>query len=295
MSDALPNGVSLQHSGPDRLRTEPEMVSPAGSSAGHSPRLSSAFATVRHFHGLPVAAGTSDRAMPASHWLTQTDNCSQPRHDAVHHIAQLPAANLVDSPAQQQQQESPDSQPGLADDEYSQMGCIHDSLQNRKQPAVEEAGADSIQAEGRPPTGEEEDSTPPSRASLDHYLQQPQIAVAADANGAKLSDGTAGFPIRKQQQPDIAHSTSTCLPDGKRLTALLLDKLQGHEGHLPLRQDNAEEVVSPPGDFSNDSESSLAGYQSPFESLANEALSEEADSVRAEDGSVKSMNMAPSM
>ena len=93
-------------------------------------------------------------------------------------------------------------------------------------------------------------------------------------------------------QPKQAAKSDKGIPDGKRLTALLLDKLEGHEGHH-ASDDDADDA-SPPG-ISNDGESSLAGYQSPFESLAHEALMEETDSVKAEDGSVKSFNMAPSM
>ncbi len=320
-SPAVPDGVGL-HAGTDRLKSEQQSSSSAGSSPGHSPTTGSAFATVRQFHGLPVAAGTSDRAMPASQWLTQTDPFSNPKPGGG--VSQVPVTSPQEPaviPETSAQHQAPDAQQADLADEYRQMGLVKCDSRDQASEA-EEAGADSIEAEGRPPTGEEEDPAPPSRTSLDHYLNQPvkssnagsphasnarqwdsgvtlkfDIAKASDESGESAGGkhGAADLQSKQKQQPENATDTGNTLPDRKRLTALLLDKLEGHEGHLPLQaQGSVEEFVSPPR-LSNDSESSMAGYQSPFESLANEAMYSETDSVKAEDGSVKSLDMAPSM
>ncbi len=291
----------LQHTD----REQSSLTPSAGSSPGHSPNSGSAFATVRQFHGLPVAAGTSDRAMPASQWLTKTDAFSQPKPEHAPppgDTAPLQAAAAV-CPEGAGENQAGGNQQDTAEDEYSQMGFVKEGLSNRDQNAAEAAGTGSIEAEGRPPTAaayEEEGSAPPSRSSLDHYLNQ----TVKPAEGDHADDGMAPASHMGQwdkavtesslsnshHQPKQAAKSDKGIPDGKRLTALLLDKLEGHEGHHASDDDDA----SPPG-ISNDGESFLAGYQSPFESLANEALMEETDSVKAEDGSVKSLNMAPSM
>ena len=171
---------------------------------------------------------------------------------------------------------------------------------------------------------EEEDLAPPARSSLDHYLRQP-LKASHTADDSGMTDepqsdrmgewdtpsiqldasSAARSPSKPQGSPNRGFATKPSgarqgfegsgkmLPDGKRLTALLLDKLQGHEGHLPSRQDSGSGPVSPTGhSHSHDSGSSMAGYQSPFESLAYEVRSEGTDSVKAEDGSVKSFSMA---
>ncbi|KAL0043483.1 hypothetical protein WJX79_006006 [Trebouxia sp. C0005] len=187
-----------------RDREQSSSTSSTKSSPGHSPTSGSAFATVRQFHGLPVAAGTSDRAMPASQWLTKTDAFSQPKPDhapATMDTAPSEAAAAVCLEGTCENQLGGNQQE-MVEDEYSRMSFVKEGLSNRDQ-------------------------------------------QEAEATGHHASD------------------------------------------------DDADDA-SPPG-ISNDGESSLAGYQSPFESLAHEALMEETDSVKAEDGSVKSFNMAPSM
>ena len=161
-------------------------------------------------------------------------------------------------------------------------------------------------------------STPPSRTSLDHYLQQPYKALE-DSDGSEaghMGDWGSGEGVLQDSEvaqhsksrdalqdasSDGRHSMATmspvdnarsrnAIPEGKRLTALLLDKLQGHEG----QRASGDEAMSPPGLSSNSN--SMAGYQSPFESLANEGMSvsEDTDSVKAEVGSVASLKLAPS-
>ncbi len=310
-TDVTLNGESESHSsGRQHRDTEPSsLTSSTGSSPGHSPTSGSAFATVRQFHGLPVAAGTSDRAMPASQWLTKTDAFSQPKPDHAPPPGDTPPSGTAAAavcPEGACENQAGSNQQDLAEDEYSQMGFVKEGLSNRDHNAAEAAGTGSIEAEGRPPTAaayEEEGSAPPSISSLDHYLNQK----VKPAEGNNADDGiapeshmgqwdnavTESSLSNSHHQPKQAAKSDKGIPDGKRLTALLLDKLEGHEGHH-ASDDDADDDASPPG-ISNDGESSLAGYQSPFESLAHEALMEETDSVKAEDGSVKSLNMAPSM
>lgn len=309
-ADVIPNGEGQSHSsGPQHGdREQSSLTSSAGSSPGHSPTSGLAFATVRQFHGLPVAAGTSDRAMPASQWLTKTDAFSQPKPEHTPppgDTAPSEAAAAV-CPEGACENQAGGNQQDSAEDEYSQMGFVKEGLCNHDQQEAEAAGTGSIEAEGRPPTAtahEEEGSAPPSRSSLDQYLNQK----VKPAEGNNADDGieqalhmgqwdnvvTKSSLSNSHYQPKQAAKPDKGIPDGKHLTALLLDKLEGHEGHH-ASDDDADDDASPPG-ISNDGESSLAGYQSPFESLAHEALMGETDSVKAEDGSVKSLNMAPSM
>ena len=305
-TDVTLDGESESHSSgrQHRDREQSTWTSSTGSSPRHSPNSGSAFATVRQFHGLPVAAGTSDRAMPASQWLTKTDAFSQPKPEhapAPVDTAPSEAAAAV-CPEGAYENQAGSTQQDTAEDEYSHMGFVKEGLSNCDQQEAEAAGTGSIEAEGRPPTTaayEEEGSAPPSRSSLDHSLNQ----TVKPAEGNNADDGiapashmgqwdnavTESSPRNSHHQPKQAAKSDKGIPDGKRLTALLLDKLEGHEGHCASDDDDA----SPPG-ISNDGESSLAGYQSPFESLANEALMEETGD-KAEDGSVKSLNMSPSM
>ncbi len=310
-ADATLNGKSESHSSghQHRDREQSSLTSSTGSSPGHSPKSGLAFATVRQFHGLPVAAGTSDRAMPASQWLTKTDAFSQPKPEHV-----PPPGDTVPSEAAAAVcpegvcvNQAGSNQQDTVEDEYSQMGFVKEGLSSHDQQEAEAAGTGSIEAEGRPPTAaacEEEGSAPLSRSSLDHYLNQtvkPAERNNADDGIASASHmgqwdyaGTESSLSINHHQPKQAAKSDKGIPDGKRLTALLLDKLEGHEGHHASVDDDANDGASPPG-IGNDGESSLTGYQSPFESLAHEALMEETDSVKAEDGSIKSLNMAPSM
>ncbi|DBA88511.1 TPA: hypothetical protein ACH3X2_004987 [Trebouxia sp. C0005] len=308
-ADVTLDGESESHSSDrqHRDREQSSSTSSTKSSPGHSPTSGSAFATVRQFHGLPVAAGTSDRAMPASQWLTKTDAFSQPKPDhapATMDTAPSEAAAAVCLEGTCENQLGGNQQE-MVEDEYSRMSFVKEGLSNRDQQEAEATGIGSIEAEGRPPTAaayEEEASAPPSRSSLDHYLNptvQPAEGNHADGGIAPTShigqweSAITESSLRSSHhQPKQAAKFDKGVPDGKRLTALLLDKLEGHEGHHA--SDDGADDASPPG-ISNDGESSLAGYQSPFESLAHEALMEETDSVKAEDGSVKSFNMAPSM
>ena len=310
-ADATLNSKSQSHSSDPQHRNsdreQSSLTSSTGSSPGHSPTSGSAFATVRQFHGLPVAAGTSDRAMPASQWLTKTDAFSQPKpEDAPPPVDKAPSeAAAAVCPEGACENQAGGSQQDTAEDEYSQMGFVKEGLSKHDQQEAEAAGTGSIEAEGRPPTAaacDDYESAPPSRSSLDHYLNQ----TVKPAEGNNAADGieqashtgqwdkavTESSLSSSHHQPKQAAKSDKGIPDGKRLTALLLDKLEGHEGHH-ASDDDADDA-SPPG-ISNDGESSLAGYQSPFESLAHEALMEETDSVKAEDGSVKSFDMAPSM
>lgn len=298
-SDVTLNGDSQSHSSGRQHRDgeQSSLTSSTGSSPGHSPNSGSAFATVRQFHGLPVAAGTSDRAMPASQWLTKTDAFSQPKPEhapATTDTAPSEAAAVCPDGACDNQ--AGGNQQDTAEDEYSQMGFVKEGLNNHDKKEAEAAGTGSIEAEGRPPTAaayEEEGSAPSSRSSLDHYLKQ----TVQPEEGNNADDGVAPALLMGHRDKAVlplssshhqfkqASKSDRGIPDGKRLTALLLDKLEGQ------RASDDDDDASPPGD-SNDGESSLAGYQSPFETFANEALMEETRSVKAEDGSVKSLNMA---
>ncbi len=312
-TDVTLDGESQSHSSghQHRDREQSSLTSLTGSSPGHSPNSGSAFATVRQFHGLPVAAGTSDRAMPASQWLTKTDAFSQPKPEhAQTPVDTAPSEAAAVCPEGACENQAGGNQQDTAEDEYSQMGFVKEGLSNRTQKEAEAAGTGSIEAEGRPPTAaasEEEGSAPPSRSSLDHYLNQ----TVKPAEGSDADDGNApasrmrqwdnavtlhceSSPSNSHHQPKQAAQFDKGNPDVKRLTALLLDKLEGHEGHHASDDDDDDDDASPHG-ISNDGESSLAGYQSPFESLANEGVFEETNSVKAENGSVKSLNMAPSM
>ncbi|KAL0021141.1 hypothetical protein WJX77_004146 [Trebouxia sp. C0004] len=302
------DGESQRHSSGhwQRDREQSSLTSSFGSSPGHSPNSGSAFATVRQFRGLPVAAGTSDRAMPASQWLIKTDAFSQPKPDhALAPVDTAPSEAAAVCPEGACKNQAGSNQQDTAEDEYSQMGFVKEGLSDCDQQEAEAAGTGSIEAEGRPPTAaayDEEGSAPPARSSQDHYLNQ----TVKPAEGNHADDGmapashmgrwdnavTESSLTNSPHQPKQAAKSDKGIPNGKRLTALLLDKLEGHEGHHASEDDDDD--ASPPG-ISNDGESSLAGYQSPFELLANEAVLEEADSVKAEDGSVKSLNMAPSM
>ena len=127
------------------------------------------------------------------------------------------------------------------------------------------------------------------RTSLDHYLspeasssqtwQPEQDTVPKSSQETLPSAGNKGSVLGQQIDKN-----------GERLTALLLNKLHGHAAH----SSDQEEVSSPPALTSNDS-GSMAGYRSPFESLASYGLPEEADSVQAEHGSSASLRMMPSI
>ena len=295
----------------------------------HSP---TAFARVRQFHGLPAS---SDRAMPASQWLTKTDSLTNSKPDTqsaspTQHL-QAEAGHKSLGGLRSSAAEPADDQAGL--DEYSQMVGSSAAGIRQLQTVGRGVGGKQIQAEGRPPTGKEveeasgqeaeiaEASTPPPRTSLDHYLRQPYKASVEDDESSEAGHmghwdaGEGIMPEREVAQlsrsRDALHEARSSgehsmasmppfqdarpgqrMPEGKRLTALLLDKLQGHDS----ARSGGDEGTSPPG-LSSHSTSSMAGYQSPFESLANEggfSASEDTDSIRAEIGSVASINLAPS-
>lgn len=271
--DVTLNGESESHSSghQQRDREQSSLTSSSGSSPGHSPNSSSAFATVRHFHGLPVAAGTSDRAMPAAQWLTKTDAFSEPKAEhapATEDAAPSEAAAVVCLEGACENQAGGNQQ-DTAGDEYRQMGFVKEGLSTCDQQEAESAGTGSIEAEGRPPTAaayEEEGSAPPSRSSLDHYLNQ----TVKPAEGNHADDGIAPASHIRQwdnesplsnshHQTKQAAKSDKGIPDGKRLTTLLLDKLEGHEGHHASQDDDD---ASPHG-ISHDGKSSLAGHQSP--------------------------------
>ena len=291
------------------------------SSPGHTSSSGSAFATVRQFHGLPAS---THRAMPAAQWLTKTDSLSQPKPESAS-VTQEPAGQLKPETFESRHQSSASEQAAddEAADEYGQMAGSDSSARRQMQTAGREEDVKQIEAEGRPPTGKpgaaaEQASSSPSRTSLDHYLHQPYKAAAHESGEAghmgRWDAGEGVMPETEVAQhsklldalqearrsgdqpmlsmPPVDHVTSgRAMPEGKRLTALLLDKLQGHD----TQRTSGDEVMSPPGHSSN-SNSSLAGYQSPFESLAHEAMSvsEDTDSIKAEVGSVGSFNLGPS-
>lgn len=289
------------------------------SSPGHTSSSGSAFATVRQFHGLPAS---THRAMPAAQWLTKTDSLSQPKPESPSAATQEPVGQLKHEPFESRHHSSASGQAAddEAADEYSQMAGSVASARRQMQTAGKEEDIKQIEAEGRPPTGEqgpdsEEASAPSSRTSLDHYLRQPNKTADSESGETghmgKWDAGEGVMPETEVAQhskllntlqearrsgdhpmlsmPPVDHLRSGhAMPEGKRLTALLLDKLQGHDA----QRASGEEVMSPPGRSSN-SNSSLAGYQSPFESLAQEAMSvsEDTDSIKAEVGSVGSLNL----
>ena len=295
-------------------------------SPGYSAPSGSAFATVRQFHGLPVS---SDRAMPASQWLTKTDSLSQPKAEAAHAAAKGATAPApAESAPTSRQQSSPDEQTAR-DEDVDESGTLasHNFAARRQMHKAGKAEkVEQIQAEGRPPTAEEESKeeveaaespSPPSRTSLDHYLRQPYKISDAGEGGkpSHMGHWDAGEGVMPESEVayhsrsphvlqarrkrgeglmlsmppfDTARSRSgSTMPEGKRLTALLLDKLQGHD----VQRVSNEEGMSPPGHSSN-SNSSMAG----FESVAhdNMSFSEDTDSVKAEVGSVGSLHLAPS-
>ena len=299
------------------------------SSALHSP---TAFARIRQFHGLPAS---SDRAMPASQWLTKTDSLtnSKPDSQSASPTEHLQTESGIDSPLQSSAAEPNGDQAGL--DEYSQMVGSSAAGVRQLQSVSRAVCGEQIEAEGRPPTGKdveqalgqeaegaEEVSTPPPRTSLDHYLRQP-YKVGSEEDGESSETGHMGHWDSGEgimPEKEVAQHSRSCaalhearssgeqsmasmpplqgarpgqrMPEGKRLTALLLDKLQGHDS----THSGGDEGMSPPG-LSSHSTSSMAGYQSPFESLANEgglSVSEDTDSIKAEIGSVASINLAPS-
>ena len=301
---------------------------PAPSSSPlHSP---TAFARVRQFHGLPAS---SDRAMPASQWLIKPDSVShsKPDSESASPTEQLKAESGHESPLQSSAAEPAGDQAGV---EYSQMVGGNAAGVSQPQTVSRGGSGKQIEAEGRPPTGKEDEqatgqedegaeeaATPPPRTSLDHYLRQPFKASEGDDESTEAGHmghwdaGEGVMPEREVAQHSHSrnalqearssgeHSMASMppfqgarpghrMPEGKRLTALLLDKLQGHDSARP----GGDEGTSPPG-LSSHSTSSLAGYQSPFESLANEgglSVSEDTDSIKAEIGSVPSLNLAPS-
>ena len=310
-----------------QVQTKHDPPAPSSSSL-HSP---TAFAGVRQFHGLPAS---SDRAMPASQWLIKPDSVShsKPDSESASPTEQLQAESRHESPLQSSTAEPAGDQAGV--NEYSQM--VGSNAAGVRQPQTASRGVcgKQIEAEGRPPTGKEDEqasgqqdegaeeaATPPPRTSLDHYLRQPSKAPEGDGESREAShmghwdSGEGVMPEREVVQQ--AHSRDALqearssgehsmvsmppfqgarpgqrMPEGKRLTALLLDKLQGHDSTGP----GGDEGTSPPG-LSSHSTSSMAGYQSPFESLANEgglSVSEDTDSIKAEIGSVPSINLAPS-
>ena len=127
------------------------------------------------------------------------------------------------------------------------------------------------------------------RTSLDHYL----TPEASSSQAWQPEQDAVAKPSHVQETLPTAGSKGTVSgqqldKNGEHLTALLLDKLHGHAA----RPSDQEEVTSPPALTSNDS-GSLAGYRSPFESLASSGLPEEADSVQTEYGSSASLRVMP--
>ncbi|KAL0045650.1 hypothetical protein WJX82_000668 [Trebouxia sp. C0006] len=133
-ADVTLNSKSQSHSSDPQHRNsdreQSSLTSSTGSSPGHSPTSGSAFATMRQFHGLPVAAGTSDRAMPASQWLTKTDAFSQPKpEDAPPPVDKAPSeAAAAVCPEGACENQAGGSQQDTAEDEYSQMGFVKEGL-----------------------------------------------------------------------------------------------------------------------------------------------------------------------
>lgn len=323
------NGAHVEAS-PTATQAEAATSTSSPSSPGHSP---TAFARVRQFHGLPAS---SDRAMPASQWLTKTDSVTS-KLEADPTMAQTTsgpsqAESGPESPCQSSAAAPAASQ--NSSDEYSRMAGSNSAGCRQTRRPSRDVCVKLMEAQGRPPTGMEgaqasdgEEGraagavTPPSRTSLDHYLCQPHKATEDGESGEKaghMGRWEAGEGVMPEKE--VAHNSRTIdalqdarssgehsmasmppyhspthagqrLPEGKRLTALLLDKLQGHDVQRP----SLDEALSPPG-LSSNSTSSMAGYQSPFESLAHEALSasEDAESIKAEIGSSASINLASS-
>ena len=296
---------------------------------GHSP---TAFARVRQFHGM---SASSDRAMPASQWATKTDSLSHPKLESESAASEQPQADSGrESPYQSSAAGQAGDQEGH--NEYGRLVGRETAGGRQVHTVSKAACGKQIEAEGRPPTGKEVHSsndeeggaegapTPAQRPSLDHYLCQPYKASEfGEGSGAgHMGRWDAGEGVMSARE--VAHHSSSSLgglaavqeaqgsgqagmasmppvhsarpgqrmPEGKRLTALLLDKLQGHDAQRP----GGNECVSPPGLSSNSTSSVPNGYQSPFESLANEgfSVSEDTDSIKAEIGSIASINLAPS-
>lgn len=128
------------------------------------------------------------------------------------------------------------------------------------------------------------------RTSLDHYLSSSEASFTQAQQPKHDPVVTSSQP---QHLPPNQGGVSDMTLDknGERLTALLLDKLHGHAS----RSSDQEEMSSPPALTSNDS-GSMAGYRSPFESLASYSygIPEEADSLHAEYGSAASLLVMPS-
>ena len=126
------------------------------------------------------------------------------------------------------------------------------------------------------------------RASLDHYLSPEDSSSRAWQPEPDLaSSRQQGFP--GDSSKGSAHQQLSD-KNGERLTALLLDKLHGHAAQSA----DHEDVGSPPAVTSNDS-GSMAGYRSPFESLASYGVPEDAESIHAEHGSAASLRVMPSV
>lgn len=126
------------------------------------------------------------------------------------------------------------------------------------------------------------------RASLDHYLSPEDSSSRAWQPEPDLaSSRQQGFP--GDSSKGGAHQQLSD-KNGERLTALLLDKLHGHAAQSV----DHEDVGSPPAVTSNDS-GSMAGYRSPFESLASYGVPEDAESIHAEHGSAASLRVMPSV
>lgn len=324
---------SGDHGQPSPKATQAEAATSSSSppSPGHSP---TAFARVRQFHGLPAS---SDRAMPASQWLTKTNSVTPSKLEAAAAMAQatpaqVQAESVPESPCQSSAAAEAAGQESL--DEYSRMAGSNSAGCRQSRRPSRDACVKLMEAQGRPPTGKEgeqaadgeerraeEAVTPPSRTSLDHYLCQPYKATEDGESGEEaghlgrwdagegvmpekeVAQNSRTIDVLQDARSSGEHSMASMppyhnpthagqrLPEGKRLTALLLDKLQGHDAQRP----SLDEALSPPG-LSSNSTSSMAGYQSPFESFAHEPLSasEDAESIRTEIGSGASINLASS-
>lgn len=155
--------------------------------------------------------------------------------------------------------------------------------------------------QGRPPTNSGTDSLEfaefrrPSlnagmfdarRTSLDHYLTSSEASFTEPQQQHQDSVPTGNVSQHSLTNEHVKEDISdkTLDKNGERLTALLLDKLHGHASH-PVEQEDANSL---PAATSNDS-GSMAGYRSPFESLASYGVPEEIDSVHAEHGSAASL------
>lgn len=126
-----------------------------------------------------------------------------------------------------------------------------------------------------------------SRTSLDHYLNAEPLSAL---QGSGATQDVVKHPAAAQRANPSGFALDK---NGERLTALLLEKLHGHDTHA-ARLAETEEAASPPALTSNDSDS-MAGYRSPFESLASYAMQDEGDSIHAEHGSAASLRVMPSI